>query len=351
MERNVYRIIDANFNRAREASRLIEEFCRFALNSSDLTSRTKQLRHDLSTAINKLDTNQLIASRDTIGDIGIGKKAEGNLLKRTDIKGCFIASCKRLVEALRVLSELIETIDPKIAGTIESLRYTAYTLEKDITLFSNTTEKFKKVKLYVIITSELPAEIISLTQNCIAGGADCIQLRAKTIADDKFFAVATEFVKICKTANVLSIINDRVDIAIAANADGAHFGQNDLSVSQAQKLQLTPLVIGKSTHSIDQLKIACNQRPAYVALGPVYITETKPTAKAVGLNYIKRATEILSKTGICNVAIGGITLNNLEEVLKAGAGAIAVCSAITHADDPLKACQKFKDKIAKFFRL
>jgi thiamine-phosphate pyrophosphorylase len=111
---------------------------------------------------------------------------------------------------------------------------------------------------------------------------------------------------------------------------------------------LAPLIIGKSTHSPEQLRAACEERPTYAALGPVFATETKPTAEAVGLDYVRQATGILADTGICNVAIGGITLDNVEDVLRAGAKAIAVCAAVTKAGDPAAACGALKEKITAF---
>jgi len=347
MERAVYRIIDANFNRAREAIRIIEEFCRFALNSSSLTERAKRLRHELSSAIKKLDAGCLISCRDTLDDVGVGKTVE-NQLTRDNLIDCFTASCKRLTEALRTLAEMTQTLNQPISESIENLRYGAYTLEKDIVLFSEPAEKFKRIDLYIIISSNLPANVISLTHKCTAGGADCIQLRAKDIKDDKLFALADEFVKVCKAANVLSIINDRVDIAVASGADGVHLGQNNLPPKQARKLQLAPLIIGKSTHSPEQLRFACDEYPTYVSLGPVFPTKTKPSAEPVGLDYVRQATKQLADTGIGNVAIGGITLENVEDVLNAGAGVIAVCSGVTEAKDPSLACQELKEKITAF---
>ncbi len=349
MQRSVYRIIDANFNRAREAARVIEDFCRFALNSDQLTGRAKQLRHRLCAAIGELDTGRLISSRDTPGDVGVGKTVDKQL-QRTDISDSVTAGCKRLTEALRVLAEMTQPLNPLVYETIEKLRYTTYTLEKDIVIFSDTAERFKRVELYVIISSGLPADVLSLTGRCAASGADCIQLRAKDIEDDKLFALAVEFVKVCRDAGVLSIINDRADIAAAAAADGVHLGQNDLPIDQARRLQMTPLIIGKSTHSLKQLRIACGERPTYVSLGPVFATETKPAAEPVGLDYVRQAVDELAGTGIGNVAVGGITAGNIEQVLDAGAKAVAVCSAVTGAFDPTAACRQLKEKIAAFSR-
>jgi len=359
MERATYRIIDANFNRAREAARVIEEFCRFALNSASLTERAKQLRHELSAAIDKLDAGWLLSSRDTISDVGVGKKIDKQF-ERTDLKSTFTAACKRLTEALRTLTEMTSALggqNRSVAQMLEKLRFDAYALEKDIVLFAEPAEKFKRVKLYVIISSPPaflrkqeggPADIICLTQRCVAGGADCIQLRAKDINDETLFAVAVEFVKVCKAGGVLSIINDRVDVAVAAGADGVHLGQNDLPIEQARKLQLAPLIIGKSTHSLEQLKTAGEAQPTYVSLGPVFTTGTKPTAEPVGVRYVREAIKKLADTGIGNVAIGGITLKNVEKVLNAGAQVIAVCSAVTEVGDPTTACRALKQKITTF---
>ena len=326
---------------------MVEDFCRFTLNSSQLTMRAKQLRHELSAAIGRLDAGRLIAGRDTSGDVGIDSTVD-NQLKRSSVNDCFTAGCKRLTEALRVLAETIQTFSPSVAGIIEKLRYTAYALEKDIILFSNAAEKFRRVQLYVIITGLSPADVLALTHHCIDGGADCIQLRQKTVKDDELFVLAAEFVKICKSAGVMSIINDRVDMAVAAGADGVHLGQNDLSVEQARKLQLSPLVIGRTTHSVEQLKAACLDNPAYVSLGPVFATPTKPDIETVGLDYVKKGVEMLGDTGIGHVAIGGITPENVGQVLAAGARVIAVCSAAASAADPAAVCRRLKVEITQF---
>ncbi len=337
MERAAYRIVDANFNRAREAVRVIEDFCRFALNSAVLSERAKQLRHELSAAIDRLDAGRLLSSRDTLGDVGIVRDSWLVVRSSTpdsrfpipDPRYPLSPNFKRLTEALRTLTEVTRTENRSAAEAIEKLRYDTYTLEKDIYLFSEPAEKFKPVELYVIISSSLPAEIIALTHRCLAGGVDCIQLRAKDIADDTLLAVAVEFVEICRAVHIVSIINDRVDVAVAAGADGVHLGQNDLPVEQARKLQLAPLIIGKSTHNLSQLQSAsgygsalrrdeCQAHPTYVSLGPVFSTGTKPTAEPVGLDYVRDAINVLADTGIAGVAIGGITPKNVAKVLEAG---------------------------------
>ena len=347
MERSGYRIIDANFNRAREAIRVVEDYCRFALNNAELSSRAKELRHKLSGAIARLDAGKMLAGRDTAGDVGIGQRPEG-VMERRELKDSVTAAFKRWPEALRVLAEVLRVDEGAIAEEIEKLRYAGYVLEKDVALFADAQGRFSRVRLYVLISSGLPAKIFALAERCIAGGTDCLQLRAKDIEDDKYFAIACEFVKICKGEGVLSIINDRVDIAAASGADGVHLGQNDLPLEEARKIQVTPLILGKSTHTPGQLAEAIKEQPTYVSLGPVFATPTKPKAQPVGLDYVKEALPILSDTGIGHVAIGGITMDNIESVLRAGAKTIAVSSAVSSSREPTEVCRKLKEKIAAF---
>jgi len=347
MERAVLRIIDANFNRAREAARLMEEYCRFCLNCEQLSARSKQLRHQICAAVAELDESLLLASRDADGDVGRDMQVSDQL-ERATLRDCFTAAAKRLTEALRTLTETTQTLDRPLARTFEQLRFVAYTLEKDITLSGLTAEKFSSVRLYVIITVEegqTDAQIHDLARACIAGGADCIQLRAKGIAQVRFLSLASDLVKLCRDANVISIINDRVDIATVAGADGVHLGQDDLPLAQARVIPVKPTIFGLSTHSPGQLKAAIAQRPDYVGLGPVFATATKPGAVPVGLGYISKGIRLLSDSGIAHVAVGGITLENVDQVIKAGARAIALCSGVTDSSNPEEICRKLKDKI------
>lgn len=350
METAVYRIIDANFNRAREAARLMEEFCRFTLNNTSLSAKAKQLRHILCSTINNLNAERLICCRDIEGDVGKEMQVEGQM-SRNDLSDCFTAAAKRLTEALRVLAETSKSLDADAARCFERLRFNAYELEKEIVIFSSTVLKFGKVYLYVLINisqEDDRVEVWRLAKDCITGGADCLQLRHKDLSDSAVLEIAKEFVQICGEGKVLSIINDRADIAVLTGADGVHLGQDDLSCQEIRRLQQKPMIVGISTHNIDQLKNAISQSPTYTAVGPVFSSLTKPGIKAVGLEYVREAGHLLRDNKIGPVAIGGITLDNVEAVLEAGATAIAVSSAVSKADKPEELCKKLKDKIINF---
>jgi thiamine-phosphate pyrophosphorylase len=269
-------------------------------------------------------------------------------LSRLNLRDCFTAAAKRLTEALRVLAETTQTLEPTVAQVFEQLRFDAYSLEKDTLIRSSAAEKFASVRLYVILNAaddSSDSSILDLVKACTAGGADCIQLRAKGISDRRTFELAGQVIKVCKDAGVICIINDRVDVATAAGADGVHLGWDDLPLGQGRRMQLAPMVFGLSTHSVGELKAAVAQRADYVSLGPVFATNTKPDLAPAGLEYVTQATQLLRDTGIGHVAIGGITLENIDEVLKAGAQAGAVCSAVTQAADPKAMCHKLKDNI------
>ena len=346
MERAVFRIIDANYNRAREALRAIEEFCRFGLNCELLSGKIKNLRHQLSQNISMLDSAKLIASRDTENDVGVGMVVE-NQFARTSLFDSVKANFARLTEALRVLFEMIAPASSSIANSIENIRYQAYILEKEVIMFADGYQKFQKVQLYVIITSTTAAEIKELTKKCINGGADCIQLRAKgIISDEKLFELANMFVEAAQKSSALTILNDRIDIAIASNADGVHLGDEDLPVPVAKSLMITPIIVGKTTHNMAELEKAIVQMPTYVGLGPAFETATKPNLSPAGLSYITSAVERLSDAGVGHVAIGGITLGNVDKILQAGAKAVAVSAAIQNSKEPEMTCREFKKKLA-----
>jgi thiamine-phosphate pyrophosphorylase len=347
IERAGWRILDANFNRAREALRMIEEYGRFVLDHPGLSGRAKALRHQLCAAMGRLDADRLLACRDAAEDVGAGLAVQGQL-RRADLQDCLRAACKRLPEALRVLAEVTQGHDADLAQVLERLRYEAYTLEKDMALAAGPGRLFGRVALYVVISTDLPAEALALTARCVAGGADCLQLRCKHIQDRPRLALSREFVRMCREGGAVSIINDRVDLAVASDADGVHLGLDDLPVAAARRLQHRPLIIGATTHNPAELAQACEEHPTYVAVGPAFATATKPDLPPAGLEYVRAAVDPLSVTGISHVAIGGIHLGNVDEVLHAGARTIAVCSAVAASRDPLGVCKALKERILCF---
>ncbi len=343
MSDSLYRMIDANFNRAREALRGMEEYCRFLLDDKTLSGQAKQLRHRLCEAIGRLDAARLLAARDVVGDVGHGLSVDGQL-SRASLADCFTAAAKRASEALRVLAETTQTVNAEVAAVCEHVRFGVYDLEKAVFVAVFKRDKLDCIRLYVLVNADIDTPdtaVLELTRRCIAGGADAVQLRAKGIPDHRFLELAKEFVAACAAGGTVSIINDRADIAVLSGADGVHLGQDELPPQAARTLEKRPLLIGGSTHSAAELEAATEAGFDYVGVGPCFASLTKPHLTPAGLEYTRLAAVRLAGTGIRPIAIGGITEANLPVVLKTGIEAIAVSSAVL--EDPENACRKLKN--------
>lgn len=205
----------------------------------------------------------------------------------------------------------------------------------------------KNFRLYAVtdVRREDSAEILlDKIDAAYRGGADIVQLRAKELTDLQVLSIGRKIRPIADKYKRLFFVNDRADLALACAADGVHVGQDDLPVSEIRKLN-PDLLIGKSTHSLEQALEAEKERPDYLGVGPVFATPTKPDYQPAGLEFVKQAAE---KVSLPFVAIGGIDLNNIELVLKAGAARIAVVRAIFSGKDPYESARNLRDKIEKF---
>ena len=343
----LYRIIDANFNRSREALRGMEEYCRFLLDDKGLSGQAKQMRHRLCEAIGRLDAARLMCARDVAGDVGRGLSVEGQL-SRASLADCFTAAAKRASEGLRVLAEMTHTINGDVAAVCEQLRFGVYDLEKAVFVVAFRRDKLEQIHLYVLInvgTETSDAAALEFAKRCIAGGADALQLRAKGISDRRFLTLAAAFSGLCKTGGAVGIINDRVDMAVLSDADGVHLGQDELLPETARTLLKRPILVGGSTHSVGELRDAIAAGFDYVGVGPAFASQTKPGLKAAGLEYVQQAVEMLRGTGIRPVAIGGIGPENLAAVLKTGVEAVAVGASV--AEEPEATCRQLKDMFVK----
>jgi thiamine-phosphate pyrophosphorylase len=198
------------------------------------------------------------------------------------------------------------------------------------------------VRLYLVTDAGATAErTLEVVEAAIAGGVDAIQLRRK--GDDALeqLRLARRCRELCAEEGVLFIVNDRLDVAMAVEADGVHLGQADLPLAEARRLWPGRLA-GRSTHAPEQARAAVAEGADYLGVGPVYATPTKPGADAVGLEYVRWA---MLNVAVPWVAIGGIDTANAGDVVAAGADAIAVVRAICAAADPEAATRRLRDAI------
>ncbi|HEV7772290.1 MAG TPA: thiamine phosphate synthase [Conexibacter sp.] len=168
----------------------------------------------------------------------------------------------------------------------------------------------------------------------LRGGVDVVQLREKdpSFGDDALLAAAQVFRDACAAHGALFVLNDRPDLAAAAHADGVHVGQDDMPVADARALVGEDVLLGRSTHTPEQVEDAAVADVDYFAVGPVHATPTKPGRPAVGLELVRRAAS--APRAAPWFAIGGIDTATVDAVVAAGAARIVVVRALTEADDP-----------------
>jgi thiamine-phosphate pyrophosphorylase len=199
----------------------------------------------------------------------------------------------------------------------------------------------KKIgRLHVLTDEVLQAKLshLQLAEFAIAGGADTIQLRQKAGSTRELIETARQIQTVCIKAGLTFIVNDRVDVAIAAGADGVHLGQDDFPIPLARKLLGKQVIVGGSAGSLQEAQKCLNEGADYVGFGPVYETTSKDDAgPAAGLELL---TLIAKEIPLPIVAIGGITVYNVADVIKAGAHGIAVISAVCCQDDPREATRR-----------
>ncbi|MFM7549270.1 MAG: thiamine phosphate synthase [Cyanobacteriota bacterium] len=342
----VRRLLDANLDRAREGLRVLEDWARFGLDRADLVARTKDLRQRLGA----VHGAHLKLARHTATDpaAGMGHPAQA---ERQAPEQVLAANAARVQEALRVIEEFGRAAEPALAAEAAAGRYALYDLEVDLLragrLQGSGAERralLQRCHLY-LVSSPVP-NLEAVVEAALQGGVRLVQYRAKheatnaaghLLTDGERLQQARALREHCARHGALFIVNDRLDIALAVEADGVHLGQGDLPPAVARQLLGPERLIGRSTHAIAQLRQAVADGCDYVGVGPVEATPTKPGREPVGLDYVRQAA---AECPIPFFAIGGIDARALQRVREAGAGRVAVVRAITAAVDPAAAARQ-----------
>lgn len=342
---SVWRVLDAAGNRAREAARVLEDYCRFALDDRHLTESFKALRHELAAALEGLPAAALAGGRDTPSDVGTTLTAEREQ-HRGSLGDVVAANSKRLQESLRSLEEYGKLVSPAVAAACKALRYRSYTLERAVQVTANNRQRLAAAQLYVLLDGRTTlADFETLAAQLIAAGVDVIQLRDKHLDDRSLLNRALRLRELAAGSNTLVIINDRPDLAVLADADGVHVGQDELPVAQARRIVGAEKLVGLSTHQIEQAREAVLKGADYIGVGPTFPSGTKAFDAFAGLDYIQQVAREITLPAF---AIGGITLENLDRVLAAGARRVAVAGGILSHGDPAQAAQAFLEKLRAF---
>jgi thiamine-phosphate pyrophosphorylase len=331
----LYRILDANLDRAREGIRVIEEWCRLGLEHQGQTQKCKDIRQILG----KWHSPLIRSARDTAHDPGTELSHAGEE-ERPDLASLLAANFARVQEALRVLEEYGKLYDPALASEMKALRYQVYELQSALT----TPDRLQILKDHPLYLVTMPhPRLLAVVEDCLQGGLKIVQFRQKEGTDREKIETAQALCKLCHAYDALFLVNDRVDIALVVGADGVHLGQTDMSVKQARQILGHAAIIGLSTTSPQELTYALEQQPDYVGVGPLFDTPTKPGKAAVKDSYLPYAVQ---NCPIPWFAIGGVNSENLGELIALGVKKVAVVRGLISAPDPkqttLEMLQKLK---------
>ncbi|MCK5654136.1 MAG: thiamine phosphate synthase [Dehalococcoidia bacterium] len=334
------RLIDANLNRISEGLRLLEDVARFILNDAALSAALKSLRHELLGEYSSFQ-KELLSARDSAQDVAAFAEEQ---MSRTDLPAIVTANARRVEESLRVLEEISKLPDLALDPVkFKQARFALYELERALT--GKITRREKRIAgLYVIIDPEVLGgrDGQEVCRQAIRGGAKAIQLRDKKRSRAEILAAVQKLKEVCAQHDVPFILNDYLDIALAAGADGLHLGQGDLPVSVARRLLPIDKILGCSTTTLEEALQAEADGADYIAVGAIYPTPSKTGAIVVGL---ERFCQIREAISLPIVAIGGIDEENAPAVVEAGADAIAVISALWGAADVEEAARKLAERM------
>lgn len=330
----------------------MEDIARFSRNSAELSSRCKRARHALAEAVAAVPAADLLAARDTPGDVGtaISTAAE---YRRTSLASVAQAAAKRAQEAARSIEEALKLVLPVSAGSagsagtygsaaarVEQVRYELYELERR--LMADLPAPAPQWRLCVLVTEalcRLPWQ--EVIRRAIAGGADCIQLREKTLGDGELYRRAGEARRLC--SGVSLVINDRPDVALAVGADGVHVGQDELPVAAVRAAAgVRPLLVGVSTHDLTELEAAIRAGADSVGVGAMFATSTK-VREVSGPAYLRSAVARLADLPggpLPHLAIGGITPENIHLLAGCGGLGVAVSGVVCQAERPDEVCRR-----------
>jgi thiamine-phosphate pyrophosphorylase len=334
---NVYRIIDANLNRASEGLRVLEEIFRFIEEDPSITNRLKKLRHFIRT---ETKSKELLNYRSSETDIGKDSFSFSEK-KRDSLEHLFFANSKRIQESLRVLEEFYKPVNEGLAYSFKKFRFEIYNIESD---FFGIKRKFRGIikdtpQFYGIIDTRFSKKNhIEICRELINGDIKIIQLREKELKDKELLKIARKLSQICKDNEVLFIVNDRVDIAYLSDASGVHIGQDDLEINDVKKIIGFKKIIGKSTHNLEQVREAFEKKPDYIGFGPIFSTKSKENPDpVVGIENLKKVKEEYPQFPV--VAIGGINISNINNVVSCRPDMISVMSGFiskNHISEEIK---------------
>ncbi len=331
------RIADVNVNRLDESLKLVEDVVRFNLENKILLKKIRGLRTVFLQIKRGLREHRIVTFRDSRQDLG--RKADFDTGQRRNGEDLIIANLTRAKESARTLEEITKQVSSALSKLCKRLRFGVYDIESSI---MEILDRRFDPRIHIILDEQylVGKNVGTLVRMLETLGATMVQLRIRTLPDRKFYRYANIVKQALKNKSTKFIVNDRIDIALACNADGVHLGQDDVPVRTARRVLGSGMIIGASARTVAQARSAERHGADYLGVGSLFPTRTKVGARNTSLRSLRA---ICKQVSIPVIGVGGITDKNYRTVLRAGAAGIAVASYVLK-DDTRRAMRSLTKK-------
>ena len=340
-----WRAIDASANRAGEALRVIEDVLRFILDDAHLTALAKRLRHDLGELLATEPFPERVRLRDVAGDVGPGVGPVGALPRRSPAD-LVAANGARAAQALRSLQECALLLRPALAPRFESLRYRLYELERAALVLTGAGDRLAGITLCVLVDGgDDRRSFATLVEGLLDAGVRMIQLRDKSLPIPALVdrvRLAVTLARRRSGSGALVVVNDRPDVAVAAGASGVHLGADDLPLDLVRRVTGPGAIVGATAHTIDEARAAVRGGADYLGVGPGFPSSTKAFGTHAPSDFL---AAVATSIALPTFAIGGVTLERIDELRALGHHRVAVAAAITSAADPAAMAARFIERL------
>jgi len=304
---------------------VLEDIARFHHDDAAAAAKLKEARHALDAWARPLARDLLLA-RDSANDVG--KDGDRPVDGPRPLRDVTAANLKRAGEALRTIEEIAKGRHPELSREAHRRRFELYTLEKEL---EDPRGRLEAARLYVLLDPSVTSRPLPrVAEEAVRGGADVLQLRQKPRVD-------LGLAKAIRAAapDALFIVNDRPDVALASGADGVHLGLEDMPLADARRLGVG--IIGATTHSLAEARLAKGDGADYLSCGPMFATPLKPELPPRGFSYLSA----LKKLDVPFFCIGGITRENASPALVRA----AVCAGVIAAPDVAAAARAIRARL------
>jgi len=344
----IYRLLDANMNRAMEGIRVLEDTARMLFNDANLTKQLKNIRHSIVHILHEEKdlTRLMLFARDSEHDVLRSGKTPSEKT-RADIVSIVRANSSRSQEAVRALEEYVKLSFPSLSEKFKKIRFELYDIEKSLIAMIHLQNLINESRLglYVVLDRDRinGNDISEITDACLDGGAGTVSYRDKRSNDSDFLKNAERMLSGCSGREVTSIIENRLDIALILHADGLCVEYGDVTVKDCRTIAGKSFVIVSCIHFDMNVPYQTDEKADYYIVGPVFKNNGVDESKN-----LKALEDFISRTNVPVLAFGGITQDNIKTVLDRGAAGVSLNPDFSRSAKIGLELQKFNEIIETY---